>query len=265
MKSKMFSLMALLLLAIGCKDQKKSSGTEETVSTDTVQSSISIEKLEGSPEYSDAVLKMVKPAEPEIEPAEGGTDFEFELENYELGTQTASDLAGQLANSGDGQHIHFILDNQPYAAHYETSFKKELPEGTHYLVTFLSRSYHESVKNENAFIAEKIVVGDSTGQLNVDLGEPTLIYSRPKGEYSGKDTENLLLDFYLLNTTLSENGNFVRATINGEEFDLTEWAPYIVKGLPKGEVTVKLELLDGNGALLPGDFNSVERTVILKE
>ncbi len=132
-------------------------------------------------------------------------------------------------------------------------------------MAFLSRSYHESVKNDNSFIAKKMVIGNSTDDMNVDFDKPTMIYSRPKGEYSGADTENLLLDFFLLNTTLSETGNKVRATINGEEFMITDWVPYVIKGLPKGEVTIRLELLDGAGNLLPGGFNDVTRTVTLKD
>jgi hypothetical protein len=101
--------------------------------------------------------------------------------------------------------------------------------------------------------------------MGVNLEKPTLIYSRPKGEYSGADTENLLLDFFLLNTTLSESGNKVRATINGKEFSISEWAPYVIKGLPKGEVSIQLELLDEYGNMIPGGFNDVTRKVMLKD
>lgn len=96
-----------------------------------------------------------------------------------------------------------------------------------------------------------------------ELKTPTLIYSRPKGTYLGNDTENLLLDFFVLNTTLSENGTKVKATINNEEFMITEWAPHIVKGLPMGKVTIQLELVDAQGNLIPGPFNKVTRTVTL--
>ncbi|WP_192085893.1 hypothetical protein [Algoriphagus sp. Y33] len=257
---------AALLIAVSC--QPKSTENEEVVVEDmevTAPATISIEKFEDSPAYSSSTLKMTKPANTTIAKA-GEVDFAFQVGDYELGAQTEKNgVASMLANSGDGQHIHFILDNMPYSAHYEPGFKREMPEGTHYLVAFLSRSYHESVKNENSFIAEKIVVGNATDDMNVDFDQPTMIYSRPKGEYSGKDTENLLLDFFLLNTTLSENGNKVRATINGQEFMITEWAPYVIKGLPKGEVTVKLELLDADGNLIPGGFNDVTRTVTLKD
>ncbi|WP_233188676.1 hypothetical protein [Tenacibaculum sp. SG-28] len=171
-----------------------------------------------------------------------------------------------MANSGKGQHIHFILNNQPYSAHYEANFSKDIPKGVHHLVAFLSRSYHESVKNENSVVVKKVVVGENAKDtIGINITDPTLIYSRPKGTYAGKDTENLLLDFFVLNTTLSEKGNSVKATINGQEFTLTEWSPYVIKGLPLGEVTIKLALQDKNGNNIPGPFNTVTRTVMLTE
>ena len=256
-----------LLIAVSC--QPKNTENEEDVivgETEVVeQGLISLEKFTDSPDYTSSALTLKNPTNTTIETA-GEVDFAFDVQDYTLGDLTErTGMAEKLANSDKGQHIHFILDNEPYSAHYEAEFKREMPEGTHYLVAFLSRSYHESVKNSNSFIAKKMVVGTESDDLNVDFDKPTMIYSRPKGEYTGADTENLLLDFFLLNTTLSETGNKVRATINGQEFMITEWAPYVIKGLAKGEVTIKLELLDENGTLIPGGFNDVTRTVTLKD
>ena len=92
-----------------------------------------------------------------------------------------------------------------------------------------------------------------------------MFYSRPKGTYTGAATEKVMLDFFLLNTDISPSGNKVRATINGEEFMITEWAPYQIEGLPMGVTTVKLELLDASGNLVDSPFNPVERTVTLAE
>ena len=109
---------------------------------------------------------------------------------------------------------------------------------------------------------KKLEVGENPKDTHgLDMEAPTLIYSRPKGKYAGKDTENLLLDFFVLNTTLSATGHKVKATINGEEFTITEWAPHVIKGLPKGEVTIQLELIDANGNMIPGPFNTVTRKV----
>lgn len=263
---KIIKIFTLILLSsivfVSCKNEKKKDTAPKEVA---VKNKITIEKLSNSPAYKDAVLKLKTPNATE-NIKEGAVDFNFEVLNYELGAQTESVNAKILANSGKGQHIHFILNNQPYSAHYTPSFTKELPNGVHHLVAFLSRSYHESVKNKNSVVVKKVVVGqDAKDTIGIDEKAPTLIYSRPKGTYKGKDTESLMLDFFVLNTTLSENGNKVKATINGENFIIKEWAPHVIKGLPKGEVSIELELIDAEGKLIPGPFNKVSRTVTLSE
>ena len=268
MKTFKISILALaVIFATACKDNKKETNvTKETeeVSTEKKVSAIKIAPLTDSPAYADAQLMLDTPQTMEIEKA-GEVDFDFTLQNYALGELTDSPNKEKLANSGKGQHIHFILNNQPYSAHYEPNIKKEIPAGEHHLVAFLSRSYHESVKNENSMVVRKLVVGsDAKDSKNLDMEAPTLIYSRPKGTYVGKDTENLLLDFFVLNTELSDTGNKVIATINGEEFTITKWEPYVVTGLPMGEVTINLKLVDADGNVLPGPFNTVERKVTLK-
>jgi hypothetical protein len=92
-----------------------------------------------------------------------------------------------------------------------------------------------------------------------------LFYSRPKGVYKGADTEHVLLDFYLVNTSLSPDGNKVKVTIQDSEFLIDEWAPYYIEGLPKGEISITLELLDSSGHLIDSPFNPSKRTVVLEE
>lgn len=261
-------LCLMLLISFGCKQAKKDSDTMDSDSVDMEMEEekvpIVLTKLEGSPAYADAELVLQSQTSMTVS-GNREVEFDFAVNNYELGAQTESANAQKLANSGKGQHIHFILNNQPYSAHYEPKFNKEIPDGVHHLVAFLSRSYHESVKNENSVVVRKMEIGENPEDTQgLDLDAPTLIYSRPKGEYSGKDTENLMLDFFVLNTTLSEDGNKVKATINGEEFMITEWAPHVITGLPMGEVTIQLELLDAEGNVIEGPFNKVTRTVMLK-
>ena len=216
---------------------------------------IKLTKLEGSPPYLNAKISTAS-----ITP-DNETEyvFSFDISNYELGAQTKNDIESQLANSAKGQHIHLIVNNGPYSAHYTNNFKKKLEKDNNVILAFLSRSYHESVKNPNAFILTQI------GENKIDLNKEFLFYSRPKGIYKGKDTEKLLLDFYLINTTISPNGNKVKATINNAEFIITEWAPYYLEGLPKGEVKIKLELINSDGKLVDSPFNPSVRTVILEK
>lgn len=133
-------------------------------------------------------------------------------------------------------------------------------------MAFLSRSYHESVKNSQAYVLTQI--GDSQ---DLDLSSEFLFYSRPKGKYSGEDTKKLLLDFYLVNTQISSDGNKVRVSIINHEtfetldqFTIDEWAPYYIEGLPLGKINIKLELIDSNGDLIDTPFNPSNRTIILE-
>ena len=219
----------------------------------STKSEITITKVLGSPEYLNAKISL---DEPTI--VDDDYEFIFNVSDYELGTQTLTDFDYNLANSGKGQHIHFIVNNGPYSAHYENIFSKKLKDSSNVILAFLSRSYHESVKNKNAFVLTQV------GENNIDLNNEFLFYSRPKGTYKGIDTEKLLLDFYLVNSEISANGNKVRATIQDKEFIIEEWAPYYIEGLPKGEIKIKLELIDASGDLIESPFNPSNRTVILE-
>jgi len=217
-------------------------------------SKITLTKLEGSPAYENAKLEIDTIAFQEQE-----YSFKFNVLDYNLGEQTEKEFSFDLANSGKGQHIHFIVNNGPYSAYYSNKFDKKLEEGNNVILAFLSRSYHESVKNPNAFFLTQIGEGDK-----IDLSKEFLFYSRPKGAYSGTDTEKLLLDFYLVNTSISPTGNKVRATIQGSEFIIDEWVPYYIEGLPKGEISIKLELINNEGDLIQTLFNPSVRKVILE-
>lgn len=157
------------------------------------------------------------------------TNFDFIVRDYQLQEQTGGERSETLANSEKGQHIHFIHNNAPYQAKYEPSFDAELMEGNNVILAFLSKSYHESVKQENAFFFKNFFVGD--GENTFDESAQHLFYSRPKGEYKAEKAKKLLFDFYLINTKLSENGNQVKLTIDNTEFMIPEWQAYFVEGL----------------------------------
>jgi hypothetical protein len=219
--------------------------------------------FDDSQKYPESQIRLNVPPAGGVVKA-GPVQFDYDLSNYELTRMTPHSNAEHLSNSQEGQHIHNIVDNEPYTAHYTTEFTKDLAEGDHIILSFLSRSYHESLKHKGAYDLRMVTAGNPKERLEFDLNAPHMFYSRPKGEYAGKDTEQVMLDFYLVNTTLATKGNKVRATINGTEFILDRWMPYILEGLPMGDNTIKLELIDNNGSLVPGPYNSVTRTFKLR-
>ncbi len=236
---------------------------QENATQQTEEKPLLLTPVKSSPTFEDAILALNSPEE-DAELSAGEVPFSYNVTNYQLAAQTEDAEIKMCANSSQGQHIHLILNNEPYTAHYEAEFKKELERGHYVALSFLSRSYHESIKQPQAFVLRQFTVGDAQPE-NIDLTSPHMFYSRPKGTYEGADTKKIMLDFYLVNADLSQEGYKVRATINGQEFLLTEWVPYFVEGLPLGENTFKLELLDENDQLVDSPFNPVERTIILKE
>lgn len=249
--------------------EAETAGSNDSLATGTSgvmeQNGLKLTAFDTSPKFPDARLTL-------SEPAAGSTlttqevAFKYQLNNYQLTAQTEGPAHHDHANSAEGQHIHNIVDNEPYTAHYTTEFTKPVKEGSHVVLSFLSRSYHESLKHEGAFDLRVINVGKGTAGpgAGFDAKGQHLFYSRPKGEYVGNDTKKVMLDFYLVNTKLGGTGNKVRATINGTPFMIDQWLPHTIEGLPMGETTIKLELIDQDGNVVPGPFNTVERKITLK-
>ncbi len=210
-----------------------------------------------STEYADAKIESVNYS---------NNTFTFGLGegSYQLGVQTPDADAKMCANSGKGQHIHLIVNNSPYLAKYEPSFEHKFPHGDHYVLAFLSRSYHESIKTKDAHWLKKAHVHGGAFSNPQDVTAPMLFYSRPKGTYTGKkDTEKVMLDFYLANVVLGTDYQ-VRAEINGEVHLIDRWQPYYIEGLPMGENTIKLTLIDKDGNRVRTPLNPVARRFTLQ-
>ena len=208
---------------------------------------------------------------------QGKVSLVLEVSGLELGAQTQSSRAGEIANSDDGQHVHLIVNNEPYSAHYEDGkVELDLLSGLYTVLAFPSRSYHESFKNKGAsdlinFCVKNPQDGCIERAHNVRAeGGEGIFYSRPKGEYSGAGAEKIMLDFYLRNLKLSEDGPKAKYTVTKkDETDkswsivLDEWKPAFITGLESGTYIVRLELVDGSGQVVdPHVFYSGEEREI---
>src|SRR6267142_759941 len=199
-------------------------------------------KARGEQDQAKPILKIVSPAKDAVI---NGSTVEVKL-------NLSGDLKGYMPHkdpaTGMGNHIHVILDNQPYEAYYELGQPFELRNvmaGKHTLRVFPSRPWHESYKNDGAFQMVSFAVkggGDAakptttnTGQTmannnaspapttpregkdmvpssggEVDATKPLLTYSRPKGEYKGADADPIMIDFWLANAKLKGDGGEYR-------------------------------------------------------
>lgn len=230
-------------------DMKEEPLAERTDST--AAPSILLSSFSESPTFPNATIKMGK-VNSEVIGDSVKLSFNFDVSNYELKNQTDDAAGKQCSNSDKGQHIHFIMDNKSYVALYEPRHEITLAKNTeHYLLCFLSRSYHESLKNKEASVLYHFKI-DENGKV-VKMENPTtpmVFYSRPKGDYIGKDAANLLLDFYVWNATLGADYTVSAAVKNDAQdttFVLNEWKAYQLSQLKKGKNKITLTLMDKNG------------------
>ncbi|MBC7931918.1 MAG: hypothetical protein H7Z38_15270 [Rubrivivax sp.] len=113
-----------------------------------------------------------------VEPREGAT---VTGSTVKVRLALAGDLKGYKPHkdpaTGMGNHIHVILDNQPYEAYYELDAPFELrnvSEGQHTLRIFASRPWHESYKNDASFQMVTFTVkggGDASRPTTTATGE----------------------------------------------------------------------------------------------
>jgi hypothetical protein len=109
------------------------------------QTIVDMMKQRGEQDEAKPALKVISPVN---NASINGSTVEVKLD-------LSGDLKGYMPHkdpaTGKGNHIHVILDNQPYEAYYELGQPFELrnvAEGKHTLRVFPSRPWHESFKND---------------------------------------------------------------------------------------------------------------------
>ena len=234
-----------------------------------------------------------------IEPTNGATVGSSTVKvKLELGGELMGYKPSKDPQTGMGNHIHVILDNQPYEAYYnlDGAFElKNVSDGAHTLRVFPSRPWHESYKNAGSFQMVKFTVKNGGADTSkptttnsnqtmsnasatpegkemkestagaVDASKPLLTYSRPKGEYKGADADAIMIDFWLSNAKLVGDGGEYRVKYSidgGEAKFIDKWSPIWLKGWTEGKHSVKLELVNKEGNLVDnGGYNSTTREI----
>ncbi|MEQ1765596.1 MAG: hypothetical protein ABL984_20885 [Pyrinomonadaceae bacterium] len=110
----------------------------------------------GEQDAASPTLKIVSPAEGSTVAA-STVPVKLELSGDLKGYKPGQDPATKMGN-----HIHVILDNQPYEAYYNIdgdAFElRNVSDGEHTLRVFASRPWHESYKNGGSFQMVKFTV-----------------------------------------------------------------------------------------------------------
>ncbi len=222
----------------------------------------------GTPAYEDASLDITSPESGDVLNKGEPVRVKMKLDGYTLQEQTPGYKKKGLAYSDKGQHIHLILDDNPYNAIYDISDPVKLENvkpGFHVLQAFPSRSWHESVKSDDALAVTTFFVGKK-GDVTLDTDKPFLVYSRPKGTYEGKDAAKIMFDFYVANAEIGPDKYTVKLTIDGKHTTtIDSWKPHWVQGLGPGKHTFKARLIDTDGRPVENGFNPITRQITVKK
>ena len=151
------NLMGLLVFA-ACSNENQNHTTAVTTVTPPPaqvlqvvprpQKIVDLMKARGAQEEATPEVKITSPA----------NDAVINGSVVQVRLNLSGDLKGYMPHkdpaTNTGNHIHVILDNQPYEAYYELDQPFELRNvtaGKHTLRVFASRPWHESYKNAGSF------------------------------------------------------------------------------------------------------------------
>ncbi|NGX56048.1 MAG: hypothetical protein K1060chlam5_00282 [Candidatus Anoxychlamydiales bacterium] len=238
---------------------------------------VQIISVNESPMSENAAISIVFPKTNKTETS-SDVKVQLRVRGFSIGNRSQVPRTNDLANSRLGQSIHVIIDNESYFAkagpsiapfdeegnYYESMYKFKIPfsldSGEHSIRVFLARSFGESIKSSEGFASSYFYVNSLDPKIDQDLDAPYITYNEPSSYMRFKEQEPILLDFYISNCELSQDGYKVKVIVDNKITRiLTRWTPYYIYGLKKGTHKIKLELLDKNDQRVEGEFNNNSR------
>lgn len=191
----------------------------------------------------------------EIKPTKNNKESALTLTNTSF-KEGVNILQFNIENN-QSYNITTIQNNYTIATHSTTKIEQEFLSGNNVFLAFLSDENNLGIKTNNATVLKNIVLND---EALFDEKQAHLFYYLPQNNIG-------ILDFCLVNTSLSENGNKVKVTFNGTtSIVVDKWASYRIDGLSENKNTIRIELIDKLGKLIPGPFNdSGVRTFTLNQ
>lgn len=254
MRFKTFSLI-ILLFFFACNtnnSNKEESSDEASSSIKNNETSLIIEQKADSDiaTFSADGITLT-----EIKPTKNNKESALTLTNTSF--KEGINLLQFNIENNQNYNITTIQNNYTIATHSNTKVEQEFLSGNNVFLAFLTNENNLGIKTNNATLLKNIVLND---EVLFDEKQPHLFYYLPQNNIA-------ILDFCLVNASLSENGNKVKVTFNGTtSIVVNKWASYKIDGLSENKNTIRIELIDKAGNLIPGPFNdSGERTFSLNQ
>ena len=179
-----------------------------------------------------------------------------------------------LEKMPEGSFVQLVLDGVPFrpVRDLKEAIKlrdlgpggQAIAEGEHVLGAYVARSSREAIRGAKGVGVSRFWVGKKTGD-SWKPGEPMLIVGSPSGSYEGEASQEILLDYYLVNAALGAKDYSIRAVLHGPgiaaegiERLMTEWKPVLVWSAPEGSYSIEATLLDPRGQPVKNPWNPIK-------
>jgi hypothetical protein len=163
-----------------------------------------------------------------------------------------------------GCNIHFKLDNEPFEVQFDPSHPhvfRDVKPGTHTARVYAANHRHEAIPGTMDMVTFSVIY--PTEDNRPEPGVPLLTWNLPQGEYKGLDAADIAADFLVTDGALSKHGYRVQVYVDGRRDIVYDNAPRHYKDLAPGFHVIRMDLVDRQGHLVPGPFNTVSNTILL--
>lgn len=256
---KILVLLCFVLVITACDSDSSREYTEEDVNRALAEYNFNpdiIEKegvvltqITNIPPFKDVSLKLIHH---NVNFRQGENELEFVLDKFSLGQKTARSSETSLTEVDDGQY--FVTVGKNIKKNLTKQITVDFNKGNNSILAFLCRSYGVSVKSEKAFVFKNIEINQENLGKHTNNINPFLFLNLPKEKQKTVFGKPILLDFYLVNVKLNENGNYVELKIDDQIFKLFNWSAYKITGLKVGKHELSLQVFNSKGHSLKGEL-----------
>tara|TARA_Y100000589_G_scaffold196170_1_gene185420 strand:- start:1724 stop:2557 length:834 start_codon:yes stop_codon:yes gene_type:complete len=181
----------------------------------------------------------------------GTNKIEFKNKFFNLGEKTVEEKEHGVRLNERGQYLGVLSLQNSLQKVVDGHFETEIEKGDNLFFCFLSRSYDLSIKNKNASFLFKINADPSGCFSETELSDTVIALLQPRGTFTTSQGENILLDFFMKNISLS-SGDYISLEIDKVEFKLTSWVPFWIQGLKPGSHKISIDFKTKDNKTIKG-------------
>jgi hypothetical protein len=166
----------------------------------------------------------------------------------------AKDLSAENSKS-----TRLIIKNNFKKFFFKSKNTIKLPKDAYISVAYLCNNRGVAIKTRHAIKVYGFKVIEEK-QPSLDKEQPMIFITKPTPYENGM----VILDFILVNMSLTEENNLIRVTIDGIDFFADKWVPFLIHGLKPGKHKIEVAIVSNDDQELDNYFSKDSREFTLK-